>query len=961
MVGEAAPADARLIEREAELASIRNAADSALGGSGRVVVLEAAAGLGKTSLVRAAASIAAGRGMAIASARGSELEKDLPFGVARQLFDPLLAARTQRQRDRLLTGAARHATRALLPGDAPEATATDASGPVLHGLYWLTVGLAGRTPLTLVVDDAHWSDGPSLRWLAYLARRLEELPVLLVLAARPVSEGLRGKLLDAVMAEAILLRPCALSESAVAAMVRERLSPTAPDELCAACHRATRGNAFYLGELLASLASEPAHPATGKEAARIEALAPESVARAVRRRIPRRPRGSAARARAVAVLGDGADLRQAAELAGLEREEAANAADALSAADILETTPPLAFRHPIVRAAVHADLPPARRALAHERAARLLADAGADLDQVAAHLLLTQPADDPSTVAALRAAAARALGRGAPESAVELLRRALAEPPRAEERYGVLMELGSAESLAGDPTAVRHFEAALEVAPGAPERAATAKPLARALALGDRAREAVDILATAIDDLDASEFEAIRELVAEILAVAQVDASLRPSVAKWRELAHRYTGSPDSRARRRLLAALAVEAAMTAQPSEDVASLAERALSGRRLLDEETADSPSLHLAINSLMFADRLDQAEELFAAGIDDARRRGSEIGFALCTGVRAHCLLRRGDVAGAEAEARGASEILAAHGMRLVESFVLAFQVEALLDLGALDEARSALARGFPDDELENDPGFVYLYAARAQVRLAEGRPHEALADLEIYGRDHDQRGIVNPSAATHAWRTEAALAWIALGRTHEAERLAREELAIARHFGAPRALGRALRVTGLARGGPEGEACLREAVSVLEGSPIELELARALVDLGSLLAADGAGPAARDPLRRGLDLADRCGARVVAGRAWEALIATGARPRRRRTTGAESLTASERRVAEIAARGASNAEVAQALFVTLRTVELHLSNAYRKLGISSRAELTGALGAQPEAAEDGRARI
>jgi DNA-binding NarL/FixJ family response regulator len=198
------------------------------------------------------------------------------------------------------------------------------------------------------------------------------------------------------------------------------------------------------------------------------------------------------------------------------------------------------------------------------------------------------------------------------------------------------------------------------------------------------------------------------------------------------------------------------------------------------------------------------------------------------------------------------------------------------------------------------------------------------------------------------AVLAWRSHVALAELGLGRREEAQELAREEVELARAWGAPRAIAVALRTRGLAEGGSEGIETLRESLSVLESSSAKLERARTMVELGAALRRANARVEARELLKEGLDLAVRSGAQPLVGRAEEELAATGARPRRRLISGVESLTASERRVARFAAEGLSNKDIAQTLFVTTKTVEVHLSNVYRKLGIGSRSELPQALG-------------
>ena len=238
-----------------------------------------------------------------------------------------------------------------------------------------------------------------------------------------------------------------------------------------------------------------------------------------------------------------------------------------------------------------------------------------------------------------------------------------------------------------------------------------------------------------------------------------------------------------------------------------------------------------------------------------------------------------------------------------------------------------------------------GWNYLLYSRGCVRAALGDPRQGLEDLRSCGGRQARWQTSNP--AVIPWRSAGALLYAALGRREEARRLAEEELSSARRFGAARALGGALRAAGLVAGGDKGVELLREAVGVLERSSAQLEFARALTDLGAALRRQRQRAAARDPLRRALDLAHRCGAGPLAEHARLELLATGARPRRVVLSGLDALTASERRVAQMAANGPTNREIAEALFVTQRTIETHLSHVYRKLGITTRSELAHAL--------------
>jgi hypothetical protein len=521
---------AELLEREAELERLDALVDRAAGGRGGLALLEGPAGIGKTRLLDTARERARAADMAVLAARASELEREFPFGIARQLFEPLLAAADAGRRERLLHGAAAPAAR-LLAGEVP-AEAADTGDPAwahFHALYWLVANLADEGPAALIVDDLHWADAGSLRFLQFLAARLAELGVLVVAATRPPEPGTDRAPLDALATDpaTVLLRPAPLSPGAVAGLVGAELGGEAGESFCAACRDATGGNPFLLRELLRELAAEGVEPGDA-QAPLVRQLAPPTVARAVLLRLARLGDDALALARAVAVLGDGAPLRRAAALAGLDEDRAEEAAGVLARADILAARRPLAFAHPILSAAVHADLEAGARGRAHRRAAALLDSDGAPVDAVAAHLLATEPSGDPFVAGTLRAAAARALVRGAAPAAAACLRRALAEPPPAGERGALMVELARAELAAGDPAgAAEHFERGLEIAgdPRARVRCVTQQVLALQ-ALG-RHDESLALMERVAEEAALVEPELALSVEAGLIASASLERSRR--------------------------------------------------------------------------------------------------------------------------------------------------------------------------------------------------------------------------------------------------------------------------------------------------------------------------------------------------------------------------------------------------------------------------------------------------
>jgi DNA-binding CsgD family transcriptional regulator len=939
-----------LLERERELRCIDAAIAAARAGTGRSVVVEGPAGIGKSAVLAAARAAAEDGTTRFLRARGAELERDFAFGVVRQLFEPLLWEASAAEREDLLQGPAGLAARVLgLPGALEEgeapAASPDASFTVLHGLYWLCANLAADRPLVLSVDDAHWADTSSLRFLTYLLARLEELRIALIVATRPEAEAEEAHLLATLSADghAEVVHPAPLSVDAVGRLVETRLA-AAPDAVfTAACHRATGGVPFLVRELIDALAAEGMTP-DARAAPRVEAVGAGTARRWIQLRLGRLPAPAARLARAVAVL-ERAQLPRAAALAELDPAEAAEAADVLVAAGILAPERPLAFVHPLVRAGVYEELAVADRSLAHRRAAELMDDDAAGEERAAEHLLATEPAGDPWIARRLVEAARTAARRGAPESAAVLLRRALAEPPPAAERPGLLLELGVAETTAGQAAGEDHLREALDVAgdDDAGVALGAALVLAHSLGRAERIEDAVAVVdrtAARLRTADAPTAELLETLA---MMAGMLDVSTAPALAARLKAMRARADEPD--ATREVLAAAAMRAVASNEPAEVGIALARRAFAASPSTVPAPTDLPWFVQATIALIWADAFDEVSGPIEAGLAESRATGDSALFATSMTWRAWLLLRRGDLQGAAGDARTVLEAADLPAPQLYRTVATGVLVTALTDHGDLEGAEAALQRFAARHPARAHSGAMLLLA-RGRLRAAQRDLGAALGDMRAAGDIAVRIGAISPSSL--AWRSEAALASLALGEAERAERLARGELELARAFGAPRALGVALRAAGVVIGGAEGEELLREAVATLDGADAVLESARAIVDLGALLRRTNRRADARELLREGLDIAHHAGAALLADQAETELRATGAKPRRARLTGVEALTASERRVAELAAQGLTNREIAQALFVTARTVEGHLTRTFQKLDLRSREDLAPTLG-------------
>jgi predicted ATPase len=331
---------ADLFERDAELAELDALVDAAVAGSGRLLWVEGPAGIGKTRLAGVARERGVARGLVVLRAQGGELERNAPWGIARELLAGVLLDAEPGERERLLTGVAAHARAPLAIQDLRGWNGETDLSAAVHGLYWLLASLADRQALLVAIDDAHWADPATLRLLAYLAPRLDELALSLLVAARPLAEAPDPDLLGRVMAEpeVRVCRPAALSEAGAAELLGRTFGRRPGAVLVAACRRATAGNPFLLRELAIELRAEGVDP-TAEDVGRIDGLVPEAVARSVLLRLARLPEEAVSLARAAAVHGAPLTLARCAELAGLDVDETYAAADALVAASIMAADP----------------------------------------------------------------------------------------------------------------------------------------------------------------------------------------------------------------------------------------------------------------------------------------------------------------------------------------------------------------------------------------------------------------------------------------------------------------------------------------------------------------------------------------------------------------------------------------------------------------------------------------------
>lgn len=908
-------------------------------------MVEGPAGIGKTSLLGSVRELAREAGMNVRAARGAELERDFAFGVVRQLFEPLLAGAGEAERTEWLEGGAALAAPLFEPrGSLVQERGGESVYPLLHGLYWLCANFAATQPLALLVDDAQWVDEPSLEFLGFLARRIEELAILLVVTGRPVEAAEAPPTLVGLFSDptARVLRPQALSEDGAGRLLASELGREVDGGFARACREATAGNPFLLRELAHELQAHDVLPVTVNTGA-ATALAPRRVADSVLGRLARLSGAAPRLAQAIAILGDGARLADAAAVAGLEERGAIDAAHAMRSADLLLGGAELAFAHPIIRAAIYQSILPAERALRHAAAARLLRDRGAPAEQVAAQVLVADGLDEPWVLEQLQLAASSALALGAPRSAVAYLRRALVLRHAWIDRYKLVAQLGRAEVLGGMAEGPRHLEEALALAEDAEERARLAIMLAQVLKFTGRASRAVQIL----QSVDGVVEETLSDRVhVELLSTALISHAAHDLL----EERIRAVPEPSLQARTERehfeLVLVAFERMLDNRPAADVLGLFERAGAHPGYGGERIVLPPGPFTRGVILTYYDRLDEASAIFTDLIDRARKRGAMVPLVLALAMRAEVAYRRGDLGQALADATEAFDLSIEVA---ATSPILVLRPMGVINSVAVEQERSpaelhALLRR-TDENLEHDTQSRSLtLVSRARLLLALGQEQQALEQLLAFRTLPRTAGVGVPAYVP--WRSEAALILRGLGDEAGAQRLAQEELELARAMGAARAVGVALRASALVCTPPAHE-LLREAAEVLEHSPARLEYARAMTDLGASLRRAGERATARGILREAQELAARCGATRLAQRAHEEIAASGARAAPPGLSGVASLTPAERRVAELAAQGNTNREIAQALFVSDKTVETHLGHVYDKLGVRSRHKLRDVL--------------
>ncbi|WP_091304282.1 AAA family ATPase [Amycolatopsis tolypomycina] len=908
----------RLPGREPELGRLTGLFPVVLGGTAASAVLAGEFGMGKSAVLRTAAALAADAGFTVASATGSRLESHLAGGLVRQLADALEE-----------------------PGAPPRPPVAELCGPsgeseALDLFFRIVRDATDRGPLFLGIDNIHLADAWSMRCLAYIRNRVLDLPVLIVLTSVVgYPQHREVALLDMVGSTPLTITLNGLGDAAAAEILG-----LAPGELASACREATGGNPVLLQALRPRLlpGADP------------HELGSSLIGQVLTTRVQEFPHAPAI-LHAAAILGEDAGFDLLARLAGVDELDALQAIDTLVRLHVLNNSDQPALTYSFVRNSLLKDMPQTTRAVNHSRAAKLLTEAGAPPERVAAHLLEATSIRIPWAVDVLRLSARDAVFSGQAELAARHLRRALEERLTSGRRMAVLLQLAHAEFQFDPPGAAKRVREAVDTVGNRETAAYIATAMLLSLCGGQDARLGISAAGQIAARLDAGGPDAVWPLLC-MTYLAEAGSRLGPP-PEFRDFEEQWAPLTDPAAQRSRSALLALDAVRSGDSAQDAVGHFADALVG----DDGELFEQHYFFTLATAVLADEPAHVDRL--CRVLDVEREPWDVHVphgALPTLARGIALQASGDLQRASVHFESLLRRFDERGGTTtcpVGVLCAAKLVECWVELGRFEAATSLLDRM---DFVASQGLFThtYLLYARGRLRVATGYTRFGFEDLLSCGRRLAHHGMRFPGFVP--WRAHAARAALALGQTDDAARLAEEDINASARWGAARPLGTALTTLGLVREDDEAERALQKAITTLRSSPSRLQLATALTELGTLQARHGQSEKAIETLRQAVELSEQCGARPLARRAAEEL-----RSARRALTPAKDnehgLTRQENRIAVMAAQGLTNREIATALHLTRRTVELHLSGAYRKLGIPGRAELGGALAKSSQRA-DGR---
>ncbi|MEU9941509.1 LuxR C-terminal-related transcriptional regulator [Streptomyces lavendulae] len=922
------------MEREMEISAIDGSLSCGRQGGGRILLIEGFAATGRSELLRAAVAKARQAEFTLLTASGSRSARDIPLGVVRQLLEGV-----PRTADLQVGGLSQR----IKQLQAAATSVPDGDAGLLTDFIDLMMELAERAPLLIAVDDLHEADGLSLQYFLHLAPRIQFKPVVLVLsqlsAVLPENQFFQTELKRQPHCEVVRVR--SLSQSGVARMLAARLPSADAMRLAPDFYELSGGNPLLVRALLEDTQVEagPSGDVTGSAGVRGVG---EEYRQAVIACLQRGEPVAATVAHALAVLNESQSESLAAELLGMEEDLLGRLKFVLTQSGVLSAN---GFRHPAAQSAVAGLLSPESAAELHHRIAGLLYANGEAPAKIAGHLVAAGRADASWAIGVLREAAGQALQDDDTELAKKYLEFASLCSTDKEQRKAIALALARVDWRRDPASALQHLTGLAEALQEDMLDLDQALHVVRALirhGLLSEVGAVLDRIARLVSD------ECDPMALDNYLAFRAWLSSTYPALASQMPAPSPGTASelwaPTFSAMNSLAtASTLLDAVLSGASSSDEIDEVEQVLRPLQLND---ATLEPLGTVLTALLYVDRVEEAGYWCADLLAEAAKRGVPAWEAVLASVMAEVSLRQGALPRAEKFARSALSLLSARSWGLAIGSPMASLLSAVLSRGDFRTANSLVNEPVPEAMHDTRAGLQYRQAV-GQFFLETRRPHAALREFTGCGAQMREWNMDHPLFV--AWRSGAAQALIDLGRLDEARELLQEQLALLKPE-YRRVRGQTLRILG--ETGPRGdrEELLTRAVEHLEGASDDLELAKAVAALSQASADAGYRDRAEALKEHALRLARTCGAQPLVDLLAPPQSAThnrggvtGHTAFAQDAVGVDGLSEAERRVAVLVVEGQSNQEVSEQLFVTVSTVEQHLTSIYRKLKVRGRSQL------------------
>jgi DNA-binding CsgD family transcriptional regulator len=922
-----------LVERDKEFAVLEDALAGSLTGSGEMVVVSGAVATGKTVLLHSFVERAVEAGALLLTAVASRAERALPRGVMSQLFRGVDLPGVNGERvSRLLDVGAFSAIQA--DDGFASGVGTETLPPALLALCDELLDLAASRPVVILIDDLQYADTLSLQWVQYLARRLGSVSLMLVVAdcSRPLQANahFHAEIIRQAYCRRLSLR--LLSQHGVAEMLAKHHGDRVEAGVASAYYAVSGGNALLLRALIDDqrgvVATASAEPITG-----------DAYQQAVTNCLLRSEATVLQIAKALAVLDTPGSSALMGRLVGLNAHSADQAMKALAATGLVDTG---RFRHQDMRRAVLDGMPPEERSALHGTAAGLLYEEGASTKAVARHLIPMDSAElrrmnAPWCLPVLREVGELALLGGEVNLAISCLRKAYQACTEEDKRVAIAAALSRAEWRVDPSTVVRHLPLLVSaLGEGRLTGRQAIEPIGYLLWFG-RAREAAEALARLRKTNTALDPDAAADL--EVMSLGLSWCYPGFSDRGLQDMTSLSVSSVSSLSLRSKLRAVALLSKVLANDvndvNDDTLAGAEQILQGVRL--DQAAMVP-VTATLAALIYADRQKNAASWCERLLTETTGQQAPMARAVCAAIQAVISVRLGDLPAAERLAGSALKLVPPASWGVLIGVPLSALLAATTAMGRHADAGVYLDIPVPEAMFQTPSGLHYL-EARGLYHLAGDRLHAALADFQLCGSLMSAWKLDLPTLVP--WRAHSATVAFKLGRTWEARKLVREQLSMLGGANS-RAVGTSLRVLAEVSEPERRPALLREAVKTLQECGDRLELAQALAALDRALRENGRPGESGGLRRRALDLAKECGAEPLRRTLLGDAGADAPQPSSR-AYAAAALSRSEWRVVALAAEGHTNRQIATKLYITVSTVEQHLTKAYRKLDVNRRSDL------------------